>query len=322
MRMRPTVFGLLLAAGLVAMAVTAPAVADPAVAGVVMVVLAGFAALSAIWSVATVATARLEVVDAPTDSIAGDPLSVRVRVTGGAGTLWVQPRAPVGPRVAAVGDEVELELTGPSRCVLTRVRVRVASDGPFGVLRAWRHVDLEMPVPTYVAPRPIRTSWDPDESVGAHHEAVPSGSPVGGDTVRGVRPYVPGDPAHLVHWPSSARVGELVVRELEAPVPPGLAVVVDLGSGGPQGEGAASRAAGLVAAVLQGGGRVVLCTRGPDGPDRSEVLDTVTAGRRLAAAAPGPPAEPPVGWAAERVRASATLPEPTGRTGAAGERVR
>lgn len=306
MRVRPTVFGVLLAAALVALAVGAPAVADPAVAGVVVVALASFAVLSAVWSVLTVAATRIRVVDAPTDSVAGDPLGLHLRVEGGAGTLWIEPRIPAGPRVAAVGDDVRLELADPPRCVLDRVRVRVSSDGPFGVLRARRELELELGGPTYVAPHPIGTERDPEEALGAHHEAVRTGSPVGGDTVRGVRPYVAGDPAHLVHWPSSARIGELVVRELEAPVPPGLAVVVDLGPGGPAGEGAASRAAGLVAAVLEGGGRVVLCTCGPAGPERGEVADRVGAGRRLAAAVGGAPAEPPVGWVTEHVRATPT----------------
>ena len=37
------------------------------------------------------------------------------------------------------------------------------------------------------------------------------------DVVRAVRPYVAGDPARLVHWPTSARRGELVVREHDPP---------------------------------------------------------------------------------------------------------
>ena len=39
----------------------------------------------------------------------------------------------------------------------------------------------------------------------------------GSDAVRAVRPYVPGDAARLVHWPTSARRGDARVREHDPP---------------------------------------------------------------------------------------------------------
>lgn len=45
--------------------------------------------------------------------------------------------------------------------------------------------------------------------------------------VRGVRPYRPGDSLRAVHWRSSARRGELMVREYDAAPSPELVVVVE-----------------------------------------------------------------------------------------------
>jgi uncharacterized protein (DUF58 family) len=45
--------------------------------------------------------------------------------------------------------------------------------------------------------------------------------------VRGVRPYRPGDPLRGIHWRSSARCGELMVREYDAAPSPDLVLIVE-----------------------------------------------------------------------------------------------
>ena len=45
--------------------------------------------------------------------------------------------------------------------------------------------------------------------------------------VRGLRPYRPGDPIRGIHWRSSARRGELMVREYDAAPSPELILVVE-----------------------------------------------------------------------------------------------
>jgi len=45
--------------------------------------------------------------------------------------------------------------------------------------------------------------------------------------VRGLRPYRPGDPIREIHWRSSARRGELMVREYDAAPSPDLVLVVE-----------------------------------------------------------------------------------------------
>ena len=122
-----------------------------------------------------------------------------------------------------------------------------------------------------------------------------------GDTVRAVRPYVPGDPARLVHWPTSARRGELVVREYEPPPPQGVALVVDLRGEDP--EGAASAAMGIGTATLAAGGIVWCCTATADGPVSERVADARMLGRLLAHAVDDEPGVPPSGWPVEVIAA-------------------
>jgi uncharacterized protein (DUF58 family) len=129
------------------------------------------------------------------------------------------------------------------------------------------------------------------------------GTQLPGEVARSVRPYVPGDPARMVHWPTSLRAGSLVVRELEPPAQLGLAMVVRITAPGPEAEGAAGNAMGLGLSVLAGGGLLVLATCEDRGPVVGPVTSRRELGRRLAAAVPGEPAAPPRGWPVEVLQA-------------------
>jgi uncharacterized protein (DUF58 family) len=95
-----------------------------------------------------------------------------------------------------------------------------------------------------------------------------------------------------VHWPLTARTGEVVVRELDAVRRPAVVLVVDLGPDpGPAAEGAASLAAGLAGEALRVGHPVELVTREPLGRQRGEVHNPGDIARRLAVAEPGQPPE-------------------------------
>ena len=83
------------------------------------------------------------------------------------------------------------------------------------------------------------------------------------DAFRGLREYVAGDDLRLVHWRSSARTGELVVRQDEQPRPQATAVVLDLRRTAHAGlslERAVSVAASVVLAGRRAGQEVVLAT--------------------------------------------------------------
>jgi Protein of unknown function DUF58 len=84
-----------------------------------------------------------------------------------------------------------------------------------------------------------------------------------GNELFGVREYRPGDPLRRIHWRSSARHGELIVREYE---PPGVQTVGILCDADPPSREAADQIARLAASeawdCLRAGGRVVLWSPG------------------------------------------------------------
>jgi uncharacterized protein (DUF58 family) len=255
-----------------------------------------------VWPVATLA--RLDVrVLGPTDATAGDTVDLHVAISGRASRVDIRPLDPVGTwmRTAAPAQGVIAHVAA-RRGVFSYVRIQLRTSAPLGVFVRTRTLRVELPAPTTVAPRPVPAApvmqFIPDERVTSTASILARG---GGDTVRAVRPYVPGDPARLVHWPTSARRGELVVREQEPPPALGVALVVDLRGSTP--EAAASRAMGMGVATLNVGGVVWCGTCEETGPVGDLVADARALGRRLARAIPGAPADAPPGWAVEAVRA-------------------
>jgi uncharacterized protein (DUF58 family) len=174
--------------------------------------------------------------------------------------------------------------------VLEALTVDVRSGITLGVLRPAARAVIRLPTPLAIAPRPTPVALS---------DAI--GFDVAAD-VRSVRSYVPGDPARLVHWRSTARRGEIMVRELEAADQvqgSRLQFRVALGDDYAAAEAAASRAAGLAIVALDAGLRVELLTREAGGPRAGRVTTRREVGRRLAAAVAG---EPPAATPDERTR--------------------
>jgi uncharacterized protein (DUF58 family) len=96
-----------------------------------------------------------------------------------------------------------------------------------------------------------------------------------GTEMFGVREYRPGDPLRRIHWRSSARHGELIVREFEPPGVQTLGIFCDPAPPTPE---AADQIARLAASeawdCLRTGGRVVVWAPGaePSRPDESRSL--------------------------------------------------
>jgi uncharacterized protein (DUF58 family) len=252
-----------------------------------------------IWSVS-----RLRVtLTAPTDATVADQIELRISLSGRAARVDIRALDPSGSwwRTAAPA-EGRLPHTATRRGVFRTVRIQLRSSAPLGVFVRTRSIRVKLPAPILVAPRPgvaqAVLQSIPDERVSGGSPLLTRGT---GDTVRAVRPYAPGDPARLVHWPTSARRGEIVVREHEPPPALGIALVVDLR--GPTPEAAASRAAGIGVATLAAGG-VVWCGTFEDGePVGGLVGDARALGRRLARAGAGVPPDPPEHWPVEVVHA-------------------
>lgn len=105
--------------------------------------------------------------------------------------------------------------------------VSLRSAAPFGVAEAGR--TLEVPGRTVVYPAVVRLSRTPlldlvPTSESAMHTAPRRGT---GPEYLGIREYRTGDSMRHVHWPSTARHGRVMVRELEQEHTRRLAVVVD-----------------------------------------------------------------------------------------------
>ncbi len=238
-RLQPTPTGVVAIVGLALFLLLAPEVADPGMAGFVWATLLGLVVVGVVWPCVAVLTVAVEPAVEPSADRGRGSRPVRV---GEATSVGLR----VGNRLAEVslrwvdGDQVEPVGAGPAvdvdvpmvavrRGRFHRLSVRVSSDAPFGIATASRVVTVELPRPFEVGPRPIEVDHLADPDSGAVGEVATTAAGHGGDTTRSVRPYVPGDPAHLVHWPTSARVGSLVVREMEPPADRAVAVVVDLG---------------------------------------------------------------------------------------------
>lgn len=213
-------------------------------------------------------------------SLAGPDLSFRVKPFRNAAVVTATP--PASGRLPGLADRRE---------VVTQMEVEVASSGLCGLATCARRQIVLLPTPMHVGPRPHAPSHPFPELFGSWGEGRPRPAAMG-DLVRGVRDYVPGDPLRRVHWPNSARRGDLVVKEVEETAAPRLVVALDLGGGGVAGEAAAARAAWYAYEALRRGYEVVLATAEPAGPVTGRIGPPADVNQRLARASRGTPALP------------------------------
>ncbi|MCA9778657.1 MAG: DUF58 domain-containing protein [Candidatus Eremiobacteraeota bacterium] len=215
--------------------------------------------LGAVWPM--VAVRRITITaTSPRDAVVGERLPIPVTVGGRLGSCSIRALDPTSDwyRVSRAGTG-DLEHLADRRGVFGLLRLEIRVTAPLGVVAAHRVHDVVLPIAVEVAPRALAVDWQAGTAP-VELGSGPSAAAVGaGEVVRSVRPYVTGDPAHLVHWPTSARTGGLVVRELEAPTPTGQAIVLDLRDLGTDAERAAAYALGAARAVLAEG--VLSCAR-------------------------------------------------------------
>jgi uncharacterized protein (DUF58 family) len=266
--------------------------------------LAAFVAFAAVFALlldlvlAVVATrgVHAEVDATPTDAFVGDVVAFTLSVTGPA--LPFRVRAFPQAEFLVVTPPASGRLLGACdrREVVTNVMVEVASSGLCGLVTCARRKQTPLPRPMAVGPRPVAPPHPFPELFGAWGDGAPRPAAVG-DVVRGVRDYVPGDPVRRVHWPSTARRGDLVVKEVEEPGAPRLVVSLDLGGGGAAGETAAARAAWYAYEALRRGYEVVLATAEPAGPVTARIGPPTDVNQQLARATRGAPRLPVGGQA-------------------------
>ncbi len=147
--------------------------------------------------------------------------------TGGEPVLWLVPRLAAQTTTTCTTRRVF-----PTRGRFASVPVRVSAAFPFGLLQYDQPGGtgpelLVLPTPGAADPDGLR-QWVL-RYVGGDGRARKVLRRVTSDQadVRGVRPYRPGDPIRTIHWRSSARRRELMVREYDAAPAPELVLVVE-----------------------------------------------------------------------------------------------
>lgn len=296
-RMRPLHWGTPVMGSVVAILVWG-AVAHSSGSGWVQALGAVMAAVLVVGLLAPMVPTRrasVRCTSSPSDGSAGTSVVVRMVASG---PLRITPRRPGGPPVRAGGPtrgerEIDVALTPRRRGVLHTVAVEVASCSPFGLLWWGREVEVALPRPLHVAPRigePGPMASGLDASSGEAPRWVPS--EVG--EVRGVRPYRSGDSRRWVHWPATAHVGSLMVREQERRTDDPIAIDLVLPDDPGEAEQVAERAMAVIVGHLSAGQPVVLGTTEPEGHRWQGVRDRVDLGRRLARAVPPPAGAPQV----------------------------
>jgi uncharacterized protein (DUF58 family) len=279
--------------------------------GWLVVLLAGLVATGVVSLVLPLVALRgiVPTLEVPRDATVGQPLRVGLTVAGRARDLRVSVPAlglqPVAVDAPATGV---VEAVPARRRVVRSACVDLVAAGPLGLWVARRHHTVGLARPLEVGPRPVAVELTAAPVAGDADQVDDGCRGDGSDAemVRGARAYVAGDPLRLVHWPATARAGNLMVRELESPGRAPLTIVVDLRGPEDEAEAAAGRAAGLAIAALRAGVPVSLATAEIEGPVLAAVTDRVAVGRRLARAVAGVPPAPAPGRSARVVRVAAS----------------
>ena len=248
-------------AGALAVAVLAAAWAVGSTALAVLGVGLALAAIAArVWASVAVRALSVERLPAEAPPVEGGTLRLRVAVRG---ATRLASRLELRDVVRPLG-ELETAIPAGGRATLVveqaprgRYRLgpgRLLARDPLG----FTTVEVEVPAGGTVLVRPrvpeLATLFT---ETGAHgeggrraHVRRPSGL-----EPHGVREYVEGEPLRAVHWPTSARRGTLMVRELEDAPRDSVAILLDVDRGtvaGPPGrsslDDAVRAAAGLVRA--------------------------------------------------------------------------
>jgi uncharacterized protein (DUF58 family) len=229
-------------AGLLALVVlvAAWAIGSTAVA-VLGIGLAAVAVAARAWALAASRLLAVERLPASVPPVEGGQLRLGIAVRGPA---WLCSRLELRETVGPLGEvSVAVERGGRAELVVDdiprgRDRLgpgRLLARDPLGVATVER--DVPAGVTVLVRPRVPEVAALFTES-GARgeggrraHMRRPSGL-----EPHGVREYVEGEPLRAVHWPSSARLGELMVRELEDAPRDSVAIVLDVDARGVAGD--------------------------------------------------------------------------------------
>jgi uncharacterized protein (DUF58 family) len=193
----------------------------------------------------------------------------------------------VGPRAR---EAWRYSLTFPRRGRQTLPGLVVWTRFPFGLFSKLSRPLLVEAVLVYPAVRPLRPEELP---CGLGEARRPRDRRGLGSALRNLRQYRAGDDPRLIHWKTSARTGELMLKELEEEGRPQLRLVVEdpaPGAAADRIEADLSTAASLATWAVRGGTAVELVTaEGPSGFGEDEAhLDRILTRLALYEAPPAP----------------------------------
>jgi uncharacterized protein (DUF58 family) len=276
-------------------------------------VLAGVAARA--WARVARTAVALERRLLPGERVEGCDAVVEVRVRHRrrllGGTIVLRQRLGVAEReLRLIGSDTVITFTGLPRGRHRLGPLEAILHDPLGLERVEHRLDWELDV--LVWPRvPVLSSVFSTRGARDSSAARSAIRRPTGFEIHAVREYVPGEPLRAVHWPSTARRGRLMVKELDDAPREDLAVVLDqdaAGVAGPPGGtsfDAAVRAVGALAlAHLQRNRRVALLGTAPGfapvfadsmGHDWDVVLDALAEVEPAPAASLDLVLRPPVG---------------------------
>lgn len=194
---------------------------------------------------------------------------------------------------------IRTEQLFPSRGIVSLRTVKVTTSFPFGLFIKERAVKVSGEV--VVWPRRDREVGEAGAVERGRRATVQAAGGAAGarGEFRGLREYRPGDDPRDVHWRSSARLGEPLVREYERDTAPATWICLDVGGGnGERAEITAELAASLAHRAVARGDRVALVTPerslppGSGRPQLEAILDTLArVAFREEAALPRPPVD-------------------------------
>ena len=158
----------------------------------------------------------------------------------------------LAPRGSATVDVIR---SATDRGVTPGHALTVSSSAPYGVVLATSKSAVAVPlvVRPALVPVPVVNPREPDDER-ASRASVRRDGP----TVRGLREWRNGDDARQVHWRASARRGQLVVLEREAPRRPTLNLLAITGSDRPSWEHSVRVLASLAVQGVRAGHEVNL----------------------------------------------------------------
>jgi uncharacterized protein (DUF58 family) len=203
----------------------------------ILAMMLSFMAISGVLSEQTMRGLRLER-ELPRRLFAGAPASVRVWLVNRkrrlpSFALHLTEGDPGGGRaashfllkVAPQGQEAwQYTLTFPRRGWHRLPGIRTLTRFPFGLFTKASRPILSDPVLVYPALRPLAPGEIPAALGSGWRQRERRGQ---GDGLRNLRPYRPGDDPRLLHWKTSARAGDLMVKELGEEDRPRVLLVVE-----------------------------------------------------------------------------------------------